>query len=225
MNDNCLARISNHEFITLSNLENSEKFYKFKTEYKIYLKSLDKRSLENEWSQNLDLLNNLKYTYNFVKSYYYTNVFNVAKYIEKDDLYCHIQEYTISKDAKENLIRISKYVKTIIDYLDAYLKDITRFNAEYPTRVFMGNSKRALFIDTYNVAYECYCFFDRLNSFNNILTSNYYFDMYMLDPSKLSKKDIRDIKNYPQFVVGKKPEDRILYYSMSEEIFEIVEIY
>ena len=43
MSKNCIKSISTEEFVTLKNAENTEKFYKCKTEYKTYLKSLDKK--------------------------------------------------------------------------------------------------------------------------------------------------------------------------------------
>ena len=237
MNKNCIKSISTEEFVTLKNAENTEKFYKCKTEYKTYLKSLDKKALEVEWSQNLDLLDSLKYTYNFIKGYYYTDIFNFAKYIENDELYCSVQEYVVSVNPKENLERISKSLKSMSDYLDSYLKDILKFKSKYPSRAYIGsnylsledgkyhedNSKKALFIDTYNIAYECYSYFDELDALYRMFTGNYYTDMLLLDPSKVPAKNKKQIESFPSVIKGEKPEDRITYYSTSESIFELAE--
>lgn len=237
MSKNCIKSISTEEFVTLKNAEYTEKFYKCKTEYKTYLKSLDKKALEIEWSQNLDLLDSLKYTYNFIKGYYYTDIFNFAKYIENDELYCSVQEYVVSVNPKDNLERISKSLKSMSDYLDSYLKDILKFKSKYPSRAYMGtnylsledgkyyedNSKKALFINTYNIAYECYSYFDELDALYRMFTGNYYTDMLLLDPSKVPAKNKKQFESLPSVIKGEKPEDRIAYYATSESIFEVAE--
>lgn len=237
MSKNCIKSISTEEFVTLKNAENTEKFYKCKTEYKTYLKSLDKKALEVEWSQNLDLLDSLKYTYNYIKGYYFTDVFNFAKYIENDELYCSVQEYVISVNPKDNLERISKSLKSMSDYLDSYLEDILKFKSKYPTHVYTGgicanmsngkwrriNSKKDLFTEAYNIAYECYCFFDELDALYRMFTGNYYMDMLLLDSSKVPAKNKKQIESFPSVIKGEKPEDRIAYYATSESIFELAE--
>lgn len=237
MSKNCIKSISTEEFVSLKNAENTEKFYKCKTEYKTYLKSLDKKALEVEWSQNLDLLDSLKYTYNFIKGYYFTDIFNFAKYIENDELYCSVQEYVVSVNPKENLERISKSLKSMSDYLDDYLKDILKFKSKYPSRAFLGgicadmssgkwhhtSTKKDLFVETYNIAYECYCFFDELDALYRMFTGNYYIDMLLLDPSKVPAKNKKQIESFPSVIKGEKPEDRITYYATSESIFELAE--
>ena len=237
MSKNCIKSISTEEFVTLKNAENTDKFYKCKTAYKAYLKSLDKKALEVEWSQNLDLLDSLKYTYNFIKGYYYTDIFNFAKYIENDELYCSVQEYVVSVNPKDNLERISKSLKSMSDYLDSYLTNVLKFKSKYPSRAYIGsnylsledgkyhedNSKKTLFINTYNIAYECYCYFDELDALYRMFTGNYYTDMLLLDPSKVPAKNKKQFESLPSIIKGEKPEDRITYYATSESIFELAE--
>jgi len=233
MHKNCLNLITNEDYIVL---KNSDKLYSCDLEYKKYLDSLNNRDLENEWSSNLKILDSLKYTYNFIKSYYYTNIFNFAKYVVNNSLYCKLQEYVISEDNKENLINITKELKKLYEYIDKYTSSIYSYESKGLTYAYTGrisfdenekchvdDSREALLKDTYDAAFECASLYYSLNDLYRSFIGNYYVDMLMINPDIVPIENKKRIMTFPKFVLGEKPEDRINYYSTSESIFEITE--
>ena len=220
---NCLTRISIDEYQKLiSCVYDDGEFLKCKTEYKKYLKTLDRRALENEWSQNLDMLSDLTYSYEYFKSYYFVNVYNYAKYIDKDSQYIQLDEWVISVNANENLRTINDYLYNLCDYMKKYMDYIRKFKSKYPTRAFIGKNKTELFEETHSVAYECFELYCQLEYLYNILDDQYWINMTHLDKDKIPTKIRKKLKTYPAVIIGKDACDRISYFANNDSIFESI---
>ena len=226
MENNCINKITSNEFTRLLKYKNrnDDKFFNCKTEYKKYLKSLDRRALEKEWLQNENMLSDLKYSYNYFKSYYFVNVYNYAKYINEDPQYIQLDEWVISVNANENLRTINNYLFSLCSYMKKYMKYIKKYKSKHKQRI-PDWSNKLLFERTYNTAFECCKFYSQIEHLYNMLDFDYWKNMKHLNEEKVPTIMKKRFELLSLESIGADACDRISSFAKSGAIFETVEEY
>jgi len=220
MVNNCFNLIPHETYEVLKKYKDPNKLADFDTEYLCFLNSLDRKSLEEENSQNIELLYSLEYTFTYIKSYYYVNILNVCKYICEGKTGCFIYDIDVCNNEIDNLklvvSKLSKLIKYINDYLEYtfnykaleqinfteclyYQDENGNWNKDYSDEAFIK--------DTLKDGFKCVNVYYEIKSLCKTLEESYNKDLKVLDGSS---KD----ETY---------KDRLEHYGASDTIFWLLE--
>lgn len=187
--------------------------YSSKSNYVSYLNKLDKESLKKEYCLNCNLDDNLKYHYNYFKSYIYLHIIDKAK----KALYHTNTDY---KSCLYNLILDLK--KYFDDVINPYFQSIRTFNDQNSKGYCLDDITPESLITIYDSLYEESSSFgsgsyNAIQSLVNLISNNIRIKLFHLYNE--GENTPSQLKLFPKYLIGEQNKDGSWEYKSCLELF------